>query len=96
MNDIVKGKLQRRLGIIKGQVEGLQKMVSDDRYCPDIIGQSLAIQKSLASMNKVLLENHVRTHLSHQLASHVADELEKAVAEMLNLYELNNVRGSGK
>lgn len=96
MNDIVKGKLQRRLSIIKGQIEGIQKMVSDERYCPEIISQSLAVQKSLASVNKVLLENHVRTHLSHQLASHDSGEIEKAVTEMLALYELNNVRGGGK
>lgn len=96
MDKLIKQNLQRRLNIIKGQVEGLQKMVGDERYCPDIITQSMAIQKSLASVNKSLLENHVRTHLAHQLASHESSEIDQAVAEMLKLYELSNVRGGTK
>ena len=96
MDKLIKQNLQRRLNIIKGQVEGLQKMVGDERYCQDIITQSMAIQKSLASVNKSLLENHVRTHLAHQLASHESSEIDQAVAEMLKLYELSNVRGGTK
>lgn len=94
-NDIKK-RLNHRVKIIAGQINGLDKMISDERYCLDIIGQSMAIQKSLASLNKLMLENHVRTHLSHQLSSGDSNQVEKAVQEMINLYELNNVRGSGK
>ncbi len=59
----------------------------------DILTQSLAIQKSLASLNKLILENHLRTHMTDSLASHDSVEQNKAVEEMLKLYELNNIRG---
>ena len=59
----------------------------------DILTQSLAIQKSLASLNKLILENHLRTHILHMLGSGDAKAQEKALEELLNLYELNNIRG---
>jgi DNA-binding FrmR family transcriptional regulator len=94
MSKNAKERLEHRIKILKGQLRGLEDMILEDRYCPEIITQSLAIQKSLASLNKVLLENHLRVHLAHQLGSHNKAEIDQAVAEMLNLYELNNVRGS--
>ena len=59
----------------------------------DIITQNLAIQQSIGSLNKLILENHIRTHVSHSLSSGSDDEQEEAVAELLALYELTSVRG---
>ena len=94
MNEDIKKRLSHRIKIIAGQVNGLEKMIDDERYCLDIISQSLAIQKSLASINKVLLENHVRTHLRHQLSSENEADVERAVQEMVKLYELNLKNGN--
>lgn len=60
----------------------------------DIITQSLAIQKSLASLNKLIVENHLKTHVTHNLAS--ADDKVHAdtIKELLDLYELTHVRTS--
>jgi DNA-binding FrmR family transcriptional regulator len=73
-------------------MRGVQKMIENEDYCMDILTQSLAIQKSIGSLNKLILENHVRTHIKENLSSNSADEQEKAVAELLALYELTNVR----
>ena len=94
MNEDIKKRLSHRIKIIAGQVNGLEKMIDDERYCLDIIGQSLAIQKSLASINKVLFENHVRTHLRHQLSSENEADVERAVQDMVKLYELNLKNGN--
>ena len=67
-------------------------MIEDENYCMDIIVQSLAIQKSLGSLSKLVLENHLRTHASHMLASADAKQHDQALAELLQLYELTNVR----
>ena len=37
----------KRLRRIEGQVRGLQKMVEEDRYCPDIITQIASVQEAL-------------------------------------------------
>lgn len=93
MIDSIKSRLLHRTKILAGQINGLEKMIDDERYCVYIMQQSIAMQKSLASLNKLLLENHIKTHLSHQLGSHDEKETAKAVQELINLYELNNVRG---
>ncbi|HOP11100.1 MAG TPA: metal-sensing transcriptional repressor [Oscillospiraceae bacterium] len=53
--------LQNRLKRIEGQVRGLQKMLSEDAYCTDILTQVSAVQSALNAFSKVLLENHIRT-----------------------------------
>ncbi len=85
-----KSRAIHRLSIIKGQVEALEKHIQEDAYCMDILIQSLAAQKSLASLNKLVLENHLRTHVADMMAH---GDTEKAIAELTQLYELNNIRG---
>ena len=67
-------------------------MIDSEDYCMDILTQSLAIQKSLASLNKLILENHLRTHVAHMMSSGDTTQHEKALEELLNLYELHNIR----
>ncbi len=74
-------------------MRGVQKMIENEDYCMDILTQSLAIQKSIGSLNKLILENHVRTHIKDSLVSSTEAEQDKAVEELLALYELSNVRG---
>ena len=93
MRQDIKKRASHRSKIIKGQFDGLQKMIDNEAYCMDILTQSLAIQKSLASLNKLIVENHITTHVTDMLSSGDAKMQEQAHEELLRLYELNNVRG---
>lgn len=93
MIESLKKRALHRAKIIQGQMKGLEKQIEDDAYCMDILVQSLALQKSLASLNKVVLENHLRTHVAEGLASGSSETKEKSLEELLKLYELNNNRG---
>lgn len=73
-------------------MRGLQKMIDNEEYCMAIITQSLAIQKSLGSLNKLLVENHLRTHVTEMFEAG-GDQKEVAVAELLRVFELSNNRG---
>lgn len=73
-------------------MRGLQKMIEKEDYCMDILTQSLAIQKSIGSLNKLVLENHIRTHIKKNLGSDSKKAQEKAIEELLGLYELSNIR----
>jgi DNA-binding FrmR family transcriptional regulator len=88
----LKKRALHRAKILEGQMRGLQKMIDNEDYCMDILTQSLAIQKSLGSLNKVILENHVRTHVKDNLRSTSEKDQDMAVEELLGLYELTNVR----
>lgn len=89
----IKRRALHRSKILQGQLKGLEKMIDKEEYCIDIITQSLAIQKSLASLNKLIVENHLKTHVTENLSS--ADEKKQTdtITELLSLYELTHVRG---
>ena len=87
----IKKRALHRTKILEGQMRGLEKMIENEDYCVEIITQSLAIQKSLRSLNKLLVENHLRTHVSEMFAG---GQEEVAVDELLRVYELENNRGN--
>ena len=88
----IKRRALHRTKIILGQMRGLERQITDDVYCMDVLTQSLAIQKSLASLNKLILERHLRTHIADKMTSGDKAQQSKAIEELLNLYELNNIR----
>jgi DNA-binding FrmR family transcriptional regulator len=55
-----KDQLQLRLRRIEGQVRGIQKMVDEDRWCPDILQQIAAIQAALNKVALGLADGHVQ------------------------------------
>lgn len=59
----------RRLKRIEGQARGLQRMISEDVYCIDILTQVSATTKALESFALALLEEH----LNHCVAQAVAE-----------------------
>lgn len=90
----LKQRALHRAKILEGQMRGLQKQIDNEVYCMDILTQSLAIQKSISSLNKLILENHIRTHIKENLSSGSTKAQEIAIEELLGLYELSNVRSN--
>jgi DNA-binding FrmR family transcriptional regulator len=80
-----KEKALRRLKLIEGQVRGLQKMVEEEKYCVDIITQASAVKEALSGVEDVILENHLSTHVIHQI-KHGKEE--QATKEILKVYKL--------
>ncbi|MBA3656632.1 MAG: metal-sensitive transcriptional regulator [Gemmatimonadaceae bacterium] len=58
-SDIKTGNL-KRLRRIEGQVRGIQKMVTEDRYCADILVQVSSVQEALRSVGRELMRNHLK------------------------------------
>lgn len=87
MKSEIKKKAVHRLKIIHGQVQGLLHALEREDYCIDLLTQSLAIQKSLKSVNGLFLENHLRTHVKEQMRS---KEEERAVNELVHIYNLKD------
>lgn len=88
VNQKLKSRAIHRAKIIKGQLEGLIKAIEQEEYCPILLEQSLSIQRSLKSLDSFLLENHLRTHVKHQMQARGEDE--KAIKELIKVYTLSN------
>lgn len=54
-----KDTVVRLLKTARGQLDGILKMVDDDRYCMDIYNQILAAQSILKKTNKEILKSHM-------------------------------------
>ncbi len=88
----IKKRAIHRAKILQGQLKGLEKMIESEEYCMDVITQSLAIQKSLGSLNKLLVENHLSTHVKHMMASKEPKVQKKLQEELLKIYEITQNR----
>lgn len=84
-----KDQVLKRLSRAEGQVRGVARMVSDDKYCIDVLTQINATQAALDKVALELLRDHARHCLSNdEVHSHgsgdKADELVGAISRMLS------------
>jgi len=80
-----RSSISHRLKIISGQVNGLAKMIEDDKYCVDILNQSLAVQKAIKEVDKIILENHLDTCVVDQIKS---GKQKKTKEELVKIFSL--------
>ncbi len=79
-SDLEYVKLNNRLKRIEGQVRGIQRMLSEDAYCTDILIQVSAINKALHAFNEELLENHIKTCV----VTDILNGKEEVVSDLVN------------
>lgn len=82
----LKNDLTKRLNRIEGQVRGVNKMVAEDKYCDDVLIQIVAIKSALDSVNKLILEHHMRGCLVEDIQKgkeEVIDELLTTIGRMV-------------
>lgn len=56
-----KKKLERRLKIISGQINGISQMIRDDRYCDDVLLQVASATNALKSLGSEILKCHMKS-----------------------------------
>lgn len=52
-------RVKKYVSIAKGQLEGIIKMIDEDRYCLDISDQLMATRSLLKKTNNLILKNHI-------------------------------------
>ena len=61
--------LLKRLNRIGGQVDGIARMIAEDRYCIDILTQMAAVRSALDALGLKLLADHAQGCLQHAIRS---------------------------
>ena len=77
--------LMNRLKRIEGQVRGLQRMLEEDAYCPEILTQASAVNSALNSFSRVLLTAHLRTCVSEDIRAGREDTVDELMAVLQKL-----------
>jgi DNA-binding FrmR family transcriptional regulator len=85
----VKESVLVRLRRIEGQVRGLQRMVEEERYCADVVGQMASVQEALRGASRALLHNHLRHCATEAIRSGNEDTAEAMYQELLELVYRN-------
>lgn len=74
-----------RLRRIEGQIRGLEKMVQEDRYCPEIIAQIASVQEALRGVARNLMKNHLHHCAGEALRNGKQKDREAIYEELLEL-----------
>lgn len=80
--------LTRRLARIRGQVEGISRMVDENRYCPDILHQCAAVHSALRSAEKELLASHLERCATHAIAEggEAASDVRREIVDLFHRF----------
>src|SRR5438270_3262341 len=79
-------KLVLRLRRVEGQVRGVQKMVEEDRYCPDVLVQMSAIHESLRAVERILMKDHLQHCATEALRSGDDKQAQRTYNELTELF----------
>lgn len=61
MDNDARQKIKSRVNRIAGQINGIQRMVEEDRYCVDILTQIAAVRSALDTLGVELLTGHLES-----------------------------------
>ena len=78
-----KSALISRLNRISGQINGVCKMIENDRYCDDVLIQLAAVYKSIKSVSAAILEEHMKTCVTESIKRGETE----AVDEVIDLFK---------
>ena len=87
MKKSIKKRILNRMNYLSGHLEGVKKMVKDEKYCIDIIRQNQAVIAALKKVNEMILENHLNTCVTKAIKSKSQKERKKKIKELLELFK---------
>lgn len=59
--DEMQADVQKRLNRAIGQLNGVKKMIDDNRYCGDVLTQLAAAESAIRRVSEIILRNHLQT-----------------------------------
>ncbi len=80
----------KRLSRIKGQIEGVEKMIRDKRYCPDIVQQIKAARAALNSLENNVIEAHIKHCVKTAILSKDVYVAAEKIEEIIQLIKGKN------
>ncbi len=90
MDDKTRSEAIHRLKSVAGHVNGIIRMLEDDRYCIDVIKQIQATQTALARVSESILESHLRTCVTTAIQGDDVSERERLLSEVVEVYRHTN------
>ena len=77
----------KRLAFIEGHLQGVRRMVEEDKYCVDVLKQTFAVRRAIEKMERLMLDGHLHTCVVEGIRDGRDGQV---IDELLDLYELAN------
>ncbi|MBS7219588.1 MAG: metal-sensing transcriptional repressor [Oscillospiraceae bacterium] len=77
-------QVTRLLKTARGQIDGIMKMVEEDRYCLDVSSQIMAAQSILKKANRMVLKAHMDCCVREAVVSGSPDEKLEELSALLD------------
>ena len=90
MKKSIKKQILNRMNYLSGHLEGIKKMIKDEKYCIDIIKQNEAVIAALKKVNEMVLENHLNTCVTEAIKGKSQKERKKKIKEILEIFKKSN------
>lgn len=71
--------LEKRINRISGQLNGVTKMIKENRYCHDVLIQIAAIESALKEVGFILLKDHMTSCVVDDIKNNDLSSLEEAI-----------------
>lgn len=79
------GAQKARLSRARGQLDGIERMIDERRYCIDIITQLRAVKSALGALEAQIVETHLRGCVRSTFASKNAFDAEEKIKEIMKI-----------
>lgn len=76
----------KRLHRIIGQLEGIKKMIEDQRYCHDILVQTKAVSAALKALEASILGRHMNHCVASAFESKNKADSQKKIDELMEFF----------
>jgi DNA-binding FrmR family transcriptional regulator len=90
MDDKTRADSIHRLKSIAGHVNGIIRMLEEDRYCVDVIKQIQAAQTALSRVSEGILEDHLHNCVTVAIQGNDLDERERVLSEITEVFRHTN------
>jgi DNA-binding FrmR family transcriptional regulator len=88
MDDEHRSTVLKRLRSIAGHVNGIERMVTEEAYCIDVIKQVQAVHAALNKVNDLILEHHLNTCVIEAVRGDSKKERERVLEEIVGVFEM--------
>lgn len=71
---------------IRGQIEGIERMIEDGRYCIDIVNQIRSVVAAIKSVEMLIMERHIRHCVNDAIEAKDTRLTKEKINELLTLF----------
>jgi DNA-binding FrmR family transcriptional regulator len=86
MQEQTKAAVLKRLSFIDGHLDGIRRMVAEDKYCVDVLKQTYAVRRAIEKVESMMLDGHLHNCVVDGIKQGRSEEV---IGELVGLYELN-------